>query len=207
MITREYERQKRNHFFHGFGVNNPKSAHTNNTILVRLFEKYTTDPEQISYFGLLDAGAALATLLRSVFNRRAILLIDEYDGPIRHALLNPNVTNGNATKINDFLAEFLKKLVKSGQRLVERSLLTGITRVGSTYSLEINNLKFYRIFDEPKIAPYYGFTREEVIHLSKKFSVEDKIDLMTDYYDGFKIDEGSSMFCMESVISFLHFRV
>nr|XP_018913651.1 PREDICTED: uncharacterized protein LOC109041690 [Bemisia tabaci] len=203
MISTEYRRQKRNHFFHGYGVDNPKSAYANNTQLARLFEKYAMDPDQVPESELLNAGNALANLLYDIFNRPAILLIDEYDVPIRLALLNPNVEDDDASKIIDFLAEFLKSLVKSGHKLVERSLLTGITRVGSTYTHEINNLNFYRIFDDPHIAPYYGFTREEVIHLTKKFSVEDKIDLMTDYYDGFKIDKDSSMFCMQSVLKFL----
>nr|XP_018905672.1 PREDICTED: uncharacterized protein LOC109036152 isoform X2 [Bemisia tabaci] len=202
MIKKEYDRQGLTHFFNRGNYVFPKPTFANDPELVRMYKKYTIDPQKLTELELSNAGYELATLLYKNFGRRVILLVDEYDTPIIQALLNPNVLNDDADKIIKFLTTFLKSLVTSSKGIIERSLLTGITRVGSTYTLGINNLKFYRIFDAPQIAPFYGFTREEVIHLAKTLSVEDKIDLMTDYYDGFKIEKGSFMFCMESVNSF-----
>nr|XP_018911965.1 PREDICTED: uncharacterized protein LOC109040463 [Bemisia tabaci] len=204
VIKKEFKRQGSRHFFNGGNYVSLKPAFANDPELVRIYTKYTIHPENLSKVELFVAGYELATLLYRRFRRRVIVLIDEYDAPITQATLNPDISNDDAEKIIDFLTTFLKSLVKPSKAgVIKRSLLTGITRVGSTSSIGINNLMSYRIFDHPKIAPYYGFTREEVIHLTKKFSVEDKIDAITDYYDGFKTEKGSSMFCMESVISFL----
>ena len=48
----------------------------------------------------------------------------------------------------------------------------------------MNNLDIYPVTDQ-RLSEYYGFTQSEVESLAKYYNLEDKLDEMKKWYDGY----------------------
>lgn len=108
----------------------------------------------------------LCSFLYKYYNKKTIILIDEYDVPIQQGYLY-----GFYNDIVSFIREVFSSSLKGNDNL-EFSIMTGVLRVSkeSLFS-DLNNVKVYSIIDE-KYNEFFGFTESETKELLKYYNLE-----------------------------------
>lgn len=112
-----------------------------------------------------DASLALhqlADYLYRYYGKKVIILLDEYDTPMQESYVN-----GYWDELVSFTRSLFNSTFKTNPYL-ERSIMTGITRVSkeSIFS-DLNNLKVVTTTSD-EYATSFGFTEEEVFHALEK---------------------------------------
>ena len=150
----------------------------------QIFRSYLS--MEYSNDSIIDSLTFLSTLLHQHFNQKVIILIDEYDTPITHALLNFNEVDINHT-LNLFSSLFISTF-KTNKVSLEKGLLTGVNRIPKTNLYAgLNNIEEYDISDS-KFASYYGFTEMEVNELFNKYNIPIDIQIkLKKWYNGYYI--------------------
>jgi len=141
----------------------------------------------------------LAKILYKKYNKKVIVLIDEYDSPLVSAYLK-----GYYEKAKDFFKTFYSLVMKDNSYL-QMGVMTGIIRVikAGIFS-DLNNLRTYTILSD-KYTDSYGLTEEEVIKSLKDYQMEYEISNVKDWYDGYRFGD-SEVYNPWSILNFLDFK-
>ena len=117
--------------------------------------------------GDLEASLAdMATYLSKYYQRKVIILIDEYDTPLHRAHIRTKKEErrqgrGYFGLMSSFMVAFLGGALKS-HPCVEKSFMTGVLRTSfASLASSLNNAKVYSVLS-PKFAELFGFTEAEV---------------------------------------------
>ena len=130
------------------------------------------------------------------YQKKVIVLIDEYDTPIQAGYFN-----NYYEKVIKMMRGLLGSCLKTNPYL-ERALLTGITRVSKESLFSgLNNLKVHSLLDK-KYQEHFGFTEEEVNMLADKMDYQDKLVEMKAWYNGYEIGD-TTLYNPWSIISCL----
>jgi len=126
--------------------------------------------------------SSLTELIKSVcvfYDKKPVLLIDEYDQP----LIKAHDMGYRETFSKEIYGSFLGIALK-GNDYLEQALLTGIQRIAkeSIFS-EINNFIVYTVLDE-QYASYFGLNTDETKELLEYYDLELNKEV-TSYYDGY----------------------
>ena len=152
--------------------------------------------QEITNIQLKKALFKLTKYLYMHYQKKVILLIDEYDAPIQASYFN-NYYEKAIKTMHGLLGNCLKT-----NRYLERALLTGITRVSKESLFSgLNNLKVHSLLDK-KYQDQFGFTEEEVNMLAEKMDHQDKLAEMKAWYNGYKIGD-TTLYNPWSIISCL----
>ncbi len=153
----------------------------------------------------------LSEYLKSHFNQKVIILVDEYDAPIISAFSNTNSPiksndKENKTyyeKIINFMQSFLGETFKGNEDSLKKGLLTGVMRVGkeSIFS-EWNNFEVYGI-TMPYFSDKFGFTKSEIEKLLTYFNLQDDSEKIAKWYDGYKFGNISEIYNPWSIVSYV----
>jgi hypothetical protein len=137
----------------------------------------------------------LSELLAKHFEKKTIVLIDEYDVPLDKAFqagyydeMVSLIRNlfGNVLKTNDYL---------------QFAVLTGCLRVSKeSIFTGLNNLNVMSITDE-YYTDAFGFTEQEVQRLLEYYGCESALDTMRQWYDGYHFGN-SEIYCPWDVIKY-----
>ena len=148
---------------------------------------------------LKEALKFLTRILYEKYNKKVIVLIDEYDSPLVSAYIN-----GYYEKAKDFFKTFYSTVLKDNSYL-QMGVLTGIIRVikAGIFS-DLNNLRTYTILSE-MYTDSYGLTEEEVEKSLKYYGIEQEISNVKDWYDGYKFGD-SEVYNPWSILNFLRFK-
>lgn len=126
----------------------------------------------------------LARCLNSYYDKRVILLVDEYDVPLAKA---------NANGYYDEMLAVMRSLlsvIKDNPNL-ERTVLTGCLRVSKeSIFTGINNLASYTL-TRREYAGAFGFTDREVSNLLSDAGLEGALDQIRSWYDGYRVGKES----------------
>ncbi len=137
----------------------------------------------------------LTRLFSEVYNKKAIVLIDEYDAPIQIAYLH-----GFYNKMISFMRKLLSSVLKDNDFL-ERGILTGIMRVAKESIFSgLNNLSVFTMFNN-RFETAFGFTQEEVTKALHDYNLEDYQDAAKEWYNGYQ----SGNFTVYNPWSITHF--
>ena len=132
----------------------------------------------------------LANLVQRT-GHRIVMIIDEWDAPIREA----------PQKERAYL-EFLRSLFKNSgltDKIFAAAYMTGILPIRKDGSQSaISDFWEYTMFDPQNFAPFIGFTEEEVKVLCERHSVS--FTDMKAWYDGYKLRKVGSVYNPNSVI-------
>ena len=141
----------------------------------------------------------LTKILYEKYNKKVVVLIDEYDSPLVSAYIN-----GYYEKAKDFFKTFYSIVLKDNTYL-QMGVLTGIIRVikAGIFS-DLNNLSTYTILSDV-YTDSYGLTEEEVEKSLKDYGIEAEISKVKDWYDGYKFGD-SEVYNPWSIINFLRFK-
>jgi len=148
-----------------------------------------TSSEQKWYTRLIDGNAKktdytnsllyATTILERHYQKKVIVLIDEYDAPIIDAYLNSYYE-----KMIKFMDGLLSKVLKSNPAL-QKGFLTGITRIAKEGIFSgLNHLSVWTVLDT-KYSDKFGFTQEEVDQLLISYDLADKKNDIKNWYDGY----------------------
>ena len=148
---------------------------------------------------LKEALKFLTKILYEKYNKKVVVLIDEYDSPLVSAYIN-----GYYEKAKDFFKTFYSTVLKDNSYL-QMGVLTGIIRVikAGIFS-DLNNLRTYTILSE-MYTDSYGLTEEEVVKSLKDYGIEQEISNVKDWYDGYKFGD-SEVYNPWSILNFLRFK-
>ena len=122
----------------------------------------------------------LAKVLSNYYKKKVIILIDEYDVPLEKAY-----SNGYYTQMLNVIRGMLSAL--KDNPYIEKSILTGCLRISKeSIFTGLNNLSTYTITDS-QFSDTFGFTETEVMELLSLTGLENHIDEIRKWYDGYII--------------------
>ena len=157
------------------------------------FEKVWLDEEGADWENSLKN---LLRYLYEYYNKKVVVLIDEYDTPIVSGY-----NNGYKKEVLALYRSLYSTVLKSNTHL-QFSVMTGILRIAKEGIFSgLNNLKVNSIFSE-KYSEYYGMTEEEVLEGLKYYNLEYEINDVKDWYDGYQFGK-IEVYNPWSIINFL----
>ncbi|MBR5578359.1 MAG: AAA family ATPase, partial [Lachnospiraceae bacterium] len=139
----------------------------------------------------------LCNFLSRYYQKKVIVLLDEYDTPMQEAYVN-----GYWEELVSFMRGLFNSTFKTNPFL-ERGLMTGITRVSkeSIFS-DLNHLKVVTTTSDD-YATSFGFTEEEVYQALGEFGLEKEKEKVKKWYDGFIFGKVSDIYNPWSILNFL----
>ena len=139
----------------------------------------------------------LSSFLFRYYNKKVIILLDEYDTPMQEAYVN-----GYWEELVSFTSSLFNSTFKTNPYL-ERAIMTGITRVSreSIFS-DLNNLKVVTTTSD-EYADCFGFTEAEVFAALDEFGMSDKKPEVKRWYDGFVFGSHPDIYNPWSIINYL----
>ena len=141
----------------------------------------------------------LSKLLYEKYNKKVILLIDEYDKGLTESYMN-----NYYKEAQNFFTVFFGAVLKDNVYL-EFAVMTGIIRVirAGIFS-ELNNVTTYTILDEC-YETSFGLTEDEVMEAVKYYGLEYETAEVKKWYDGYRFGN-SDVYNPWSIIKFLSTR-
>ena len=141
------------------------------------FQKITSGPEDVLAANAINK---LCLFLNRYYNKKTIVLFDEYDTPMQEAYLGDYWD-----EFTEFVRSMFNATFKTNSNL-ERGIMTGITRVSkeSIFS-DLNNLKVITTTSN-QYATSFGFTEGEVFETLNSLGLSERKQDVKEWYDGFK---------------------
>ncbi len=145
---------------------------------------------------LSDSLYSLCVFLYKHFGQKAILLIDEYDVPLDKAR-----QYGYYDEMVTLIRNLLGQALKTNDSL-QLAVLTGCLRISKeSIFTGLNNLNVFSVTDT-RFAPHFGFTSEEVKQLLEYYHLEDKFEVIREWYDGYLFGN-TEVYCPWDVINYV----
>ncbi len=149
--------------------------------------------------GDVEATLAIHNLCRYLslyYNKKVIVLLDEYDTPMQEAYVG-----GYWKEFVAFTRSMFNAAFKTNPHL-ERAIMIGITRVSkeSIFS-DLNNLEVVTMTTS-KYGTAFGFTEDEVFAAMDEYGLEEK-DRIKSWYDGFIFGEWKDIYNPWSILNYL----
>lgn len=131
------------------------------------------------------------------YEKKVIILLDEFDTPMQEAYIH-----GYWNEFTAFIRSLFNAAFKTNPYL-NRAMMTGITRVSkeSIFS-DLNNLKVVTTTSE-EYATCFGFTEEEVFAALEEFQLADQKDAVKQWYDGFTFGSQQDIYNPWSITNYL----
>jgi hypothetical protein len=138
------------------------------------------DPPKERYIAFVKASLdKLTSVLYSYYRKEVVILIDEYDSMVTHA-----IGKGYEKELCEFLSGFFGNVFKSNDQ-VEFVVLTGCLRIAKeSIFTGANNLKVSTVSDL-RYSGSFGLIEEEVAKALEDFGFPDSIGAFRDWYDGY----------------------
>lgn len=183
-------------------------------LLMSQFEKYTflTESDKLSQnekdymcrmakeMDAFEAGSSLYRLsefLYRYYGKKVIILLDEYDTPMHEACVN-----GFWDDVVAFTRSLFNATFKTNP-FMEKTLMTGITVVGSQSMFsDFNNVEEVTT-TSTKYATSFGFTEEEVFRALDENGMGTEKEEVKKWYDGFTFGKHKDIYNPWSITHFL----
>ena len=158
------------------------------------YEQFVLEPEKFDLSVKLNE---LSDYLSRYYNKKVIILLDEYDTPMQEAYVY-----GFWKDIVSFMRSLFNATFKTNPYL-ERAVMTGITRVSkeSIFS-DLNNLKVVTTTSD-EYADSFGFTEKEVFAALDDAGMSMKKAKIKEWYDGFTFGNVKDIYNPWSITNFL----
>ena len=144
----------------------------------RVFEDIYNDTAENSVYS--TALKLLSDCLYDVYDKKVIVLIDEYDVPLENAYFN-----GFYEDMINLIRSVFESVLKTNDSL-EFAILTGCLRISKeSIFTGLNNLKVYSVSDVA-FSQYFGFTEQEIRDLAEYYNLSERFDEVKTWYDGYR---------------------
>ena len=153
--------------------------------------------EEASFGHISRSLLVLTHMLQDYYKKPVILLIDEYDVPVAKAS-----ENGYYREMLDVIRNILSTVLKDNTAL-KFAVVTGCLRITKeSIFTGVNNFTTDTISDR-RYDEYFGFTHEEVEQLLKDAELEDKFELVQQWYDGYHFGD-MDIYCPWDVLNYVN---
>lgn len=150
--------------------------------------------EQDGVDDVQDSLRVLSELLCKHYDKKAILLIDEYDVPLDKAF-----QHGYYKEMVSLIRSLFGQVLKTNDYL-HFAVLTGCLRVSKeSIFTGLNNFKVLSIADA-RFDEHFGFTDEEVKQLLEAYQLTDHFDETKEWYDGYHFGK-TDVYCPWDVVN------
>lgn len=137
----------------------------------------------------------LSALLYQYYSQKVILLIDEYDVPLDKAF-----QHGYYDEMVSLIRRLFGQALKTNEFL-QFAVLTGCLRVSKeSIFTGLNNFDVNSIVDVEH-DEQFGFTASEVKKLLEDYGIEEKADVVKEWYDGYRFGD-ANIYCPWDVIKY-----
>jgi len=151
--------------------------------------------KEMSNDSLVYSIRELTELLEKHYEKKVIVLIDEYDVPLAKA---------NENGYYDEMVLLIRNLFENGlktNKSMKFAILTGCLRVAKeSIFTGLNNFKIYSITDK-SFDETFGFTDSEVREILEYYGQEEYYDTVKSWYDGYRFGD-VEVYCPWDVINF-----
>lgn len=139
----------------------------------------------------------LSGFLYKHYNKKVIILLDEYDTPMQEAYVS-----GYWQDLVDFTRSLFNSTFKTNPWL-ERGIMTGITRVSkeSIFS-DLNHLEVVTTTSD-KYEEAFGFTQQEVWKILEEYGLSHRTKDVQEWYDGFIFGQKKDIYNPWSILNFV----
>ena len=152
---------------------------------------------QMSDAVLMGSLKTLSMLLEKCYGEKVIILIDEYDVPLSKAY-----ERNYYDKMVILIRNMFEEALKTNDSLYF-SVLTGCFRVSKeSIFTGLNNPTVFSITDDD-CDSYFGFTDDEVRNMLDYYDLDDKYDLIREWYDGYRFGN-TDVYCPWDVINYVN---
>ena len=137
----------------------------------------------------------LSELLQKHFQKKVIILIDEYDVPLAKAF-----EFGYYDEMTNLIRGILGQALKSNYSL-QFAVMTGSKRIAKeSIFTGLNNLKVRSVTDV-RFDEYFGFTDDEVKSMLEYYGCADRYETVKEWYDGYRFGN-VDVYCPWDVLNF-----
>ncbi|MBQ3515193.1 MAG: AAA family ATPase [Lachnospiraceae bacterium] len=152
---------------------------------------------EMDSFEAVSALHRLSDYLYRYYDKKVIILLDEYDTPMQEAYVH-----GFWDEMVAFTRNLFNSTFKTNPYM-GRAIMTGITRVSkeSVFS-DLNNLKVVTTTSN-EYATSFGFTEEEVFAALDDRGMSEEKENVKKWYDGFVFGEHKDIYNPWSILNFL----
>lgn len=139
----------------------------------------------------------LSDYMSRYYGKKVLILLDKYDTPLQEAYVH-----GYREELAAFTCSLFNSTFKTNPYM-ERSIMTGITRVSreSIFS-DLNNLTIVTATSE-KYCTQFGFTEDEVFRALDDFGMPEKKSEVRKWYDGFTFGSQKDVYNPWSIINYM----
>ena len=135
-------------------------------------------------------------MMQKYYGKQVILLIDEYDVPVAKANIN-----GYYEQMIDLIRGILSAALKDNTAL-KFAILTGCLKITKeSIFTGTNNFTTDTISDR-RYNEYFGFTHKEVEKLLQDAEMENKLELVQQWYDGYHFGD-MDIYCPWDVLNYV----
>lgn len=139
----------------------------------------------------------LSEWLYRYYNKRVILLIDEYDAPAHAAFVG-----GYYDRLIDFLRNWLSAGLKDNVFL-ERGVLTGILRIAKESIFSgLNHISTFTILNET-FSDKFGLLESEVQDLLNHYELSSRLEDARNWYNGYRVGASTNIYNPWSILNFI----
>jgi len=121
----------------------------------------------------------LSKCLENYHGEKVVILIDEYDVPLENSW-----SRGFYQEMIDFIRPLLSSALKDNPHL-QLAVMTGCLRISKeSIFTGLNNLDVISILNK-YYSEYFGFTQDEMDNMLQYYGLEDKRQIVRDWYNGY----------------------
>lgn len=151
-----------------------------------------------------EVQSSLKTIMRmmyTLYGKKVVLLIDEYDVPLAKASERDTKTNKYYSSMLDVVKGIMSTALKDNEFL-EFAVITGCLHIAKeSIFTGANNFASYSVLDED-FSDYFGFSEDEVEEILTAADRKDKADVMKEWYDGYVFGD-SYVYCPWDVMNYM----
>lgn len=157
---------------------------------------YSVVNKKANIVDLSDSLKMLSEYLYTYYDKKVLILIDEYDVPIQAAYVN-NYYNEAIEFIRNLLSGAFKD-----NNFLQKGMITGILRVAreSIFS-GLNNLKVESILSD-NLSDKFGFTDSEIEKLVSDYNIKEELNNIKEWYNGYYFGE-TTIYNPWSILNYL----
>ena len=150
----------------------------------------------------------LSRMLYREYGLKSIIIVDEYDVPLQKAKANSKrKTSPEELDYYDQMLDVVRGMLSAALKtnsFMKKGFVTGCLKIAhQSVFTGINNFSCYGVKDAP-YSKFIGFTREETVNLLKECGMENRLEDVLTWYDGYNIG-GSEMLIY--LFLFIYLRV
>lgn len=143
-----------------------------------------------------DSLVLLIGAMRQHYNKKVILLMDEYDVPIAKAN-----SHGYCQEMLDVIKGIMQALKDNSA--LQFAVITGCLKIAKESIFSGTNNFVSDTITDSRLNEYFGFTQEDMAYILRDLDAQEYADKIKNWYDGYHFGD-FDVYCPWDVMNYLH---